>query len=86
MGTVRRCAFSASLLFITLAITGCGITPYQNPNQREEGPGWGLFTGSEGGWTIYRKRKPAPPSNEEQTATDQDNTAHTSLEVPPPME
>ena len=48
-GTIIR-----SLLLLVLS--GCaGIEPYTPINRREEGLGTGLFSGSEGGFVIYRK-------------------------------
>jgi hypothetical protein len=39
-----------------LVLSGCaGIEPYTPINRREEGLGTGLFSGSEGGFVIYRK-------------------------------
>ena len=49
-----RGAIVFSLLLLILS--GCpGIEPYTPPNQREEGPESGLFSGPEGGFVIYRK-------------------------------
>jgi hypothetical protein len=50
--------FRRNLLWfgVFLIISGCtGITPYEPPNNREEGPEKGLFSGSDGGFVILRK-------------------------------
>ena len=39
-----------------IAVAGCaGITPYEQRDNREEGPEKGLFTGSAGEFVIFRK-------------------------------
>lgn len=41
---------------LLLIVSGCsGIEPYTPTNHREEGPESGLFSGSEGGFVLYRK-------------------------------
>ena len=50
-----RKSISAEVLLLSalLVIAGCSeIKPYNPPNHREEGPGKGLFTGSQGAWVI----------------------------------
>ena len=50
-----RKSISAEVLLLAalLVIAGCSeIKPYNPPNHREEGPGKGLFTGSQGAWVI----------------------------------
>ncbi len=40
-------------LMLLILLAGCsGITPYQPPNHREEGPPGGLFTGEKGAFEI----------------------------------
>ena len=54
-----------SLLF--LIISGCsGMEPYTPPNQREDGPESGLFSGSAGGFILYQ-------SGEEETVPENRN-------------
>lgn len=46
------------LLTVTLLVTGCaGIEPYEPRDHREEGPEYGLFTGSDGEFVILKKDK-----------------------------
>ena len=54
--THRRKALWIGPLLVALLVTGCaGIEPYEPRNNREEGMEKGLFTGSEGGFVIFRK-------------------------------
>jgi hypothetical protein len=49
----RKAIRIGALLAALLLIAGCGgIKPYDPPNNREEGPEEGLFTGSQGEWVI----------------------------------
>jgi hypothetical protein len=44
---------------------GCaGITPYDPPDYREDPPGRGLFTGTEGEFVIYQKAAEAESEGE----------------------
>ena len=46
------------LLLAALVVAACaGYKPYTPRNDREEGPESGIFTGSEGEWVIYGKKK-----------------------------
>ena len=41
------------MLLMVVVMAGCaGIEPYEPPNNREEGPEKGLFTGSQEEWVI----------------------------------
>jgi hypothetical protein len=54
--THRRKLLWIGPLLVALLVTGCaGIKPYEPRDDREEGPQWGLFTGSEGEFVIFRK-------------------------------
>jgi hypothetical protein len=75
MNPVWRCLLTALLLSLALVITACGMTPYHNPNHREEGPERGLFTGSSGEWVIYRKEEAAPRSHGKHAETGHGDTA-----------
>jgi hypothetical protein len=49
----RKNRWTAIMLLMVFVIAGCaGIEPYEPPNNREEGPEKGLFTGSQGDWVI----------------------------------
>lgn len=46
-------------MLIVVVMAGCaGIKPYDPPNNREEGPEKGLFTGSQGEWVILGPKAP----------------------------
>ncbi|MGD8251968.1 MAG: hypothetical protein PVH30_10660 [Desulfobacterales bacterium] len=54
------------LLAASLILTGCaGIEPFEPRNHREEGPEKGLFTGSDGEFTILRKAETPETTGEE---------------------
>jgi len=43
-------------IIVAQLFTGCaGLEPYQPRDYREDGPERGIFTGSEGEFTIYQK-------------------------------
>jgi hypothetical protein len=55
-GPHGRKALYTGLLVMTLLVNGCaGIEPYEPRDHREEGPEKGLFSGSEGGFVIFRR-------------------------------
>lgn len=79
MGILRthRCKalWVGTLLVALLVIVGCaGIEPYEPRNNREEGPEWGLFTGSEGEFVIFRKAD--QPETDSETSKTSDDTTH----------
>jgi len=44
---------------LLITVTGCSsIKPWKAPNHREEGPPGGLFSGTEGAWSIGLGGKP----------------------------
>jgi len=60
-------------VILVITITGCsGIKPWKAPNHREEGPQGGLFSGTEGAWSIglggesTATSKPQTPAESEQ--------------------
>ncbi len=56
-------------LLVVLMVTGCaGIKPYVPRDDREEGPKKGLFSGSEGGFVIYRSAGEPGTGKEEKKA------------------
>ncbi len=57
-GFLRQKSSLGIALAIALALTACGMKPYENPNHREEGPESGLFSGPDGEWVLYRKVEP----------------------------
>jgi hypothetical protein len=66
--THLRKSISAEVLLLAalLVIAGCSeIKPYNPPNHREEGPGKGLFTGSQGAWVITLPEAAAQAGGEE---------------------
>jgi hypothetical protein len=67
------------LLAASLILTGCaGIEPFEPRNHREEGPEKGLFTGSEGEFTILRKAE--SPENGEEAAAEKSDVSPPSDE------
>ena len=65
------------MLLMVVVMAGCaGIEPYEPPNNREEGPEKGLFTGSQGEWVILgpkteetdaeEKKRPEMPADDAQ--------------------
>ena len=54
-----RVGASTVLLFavlLALAVSACGMEPYEPRNNREEGPKSGLLTGEQGEFVIFRLR------------------------------
>ena len=50
------CKLAGTVLTVSAIIAGCtGMAPYEPRNNREEGPEKGLFSGSEGGFVIFRR-------------------------------
>ena len=54
-----------------LAAAGCGMQPYEPPNNREDPPGPGLFSGKGGEFVIYRKQEPAADAPADESAADE---------------
>ncbi len=77
LGTLGRAApWMVSLLAAFLVLTGCaGIEPYEPRNHREEGPEKGLFTGSDGEFTILRKAEEPEKDREDQKRADEADSA-----------
>jgi hypothetical protein len=61
----RKNRWTAILLLMVVVMVGCaGIEPYEPPNNREEGPEKGLFTGSRGEWVIVGPKAEEPDAEE----------------------
>ena len=66
----------AGLAIMAFCLAGCGMQPFDLPNNREEGPEKGLLTGAQGEFVIYRSgEKPAKPMAEEKTVDGKDAAA-----------
>ena len=71
----RKVWWTLVLLLIVVVMAGCaGIQPYDPPNNREEGPEKGLFTGSQGEWVIVGPKAP-------QAGAEENNNAAPKLET-----
>ena len=56
---------NAMLWAAALLVVGCsGITPYDPPDDRENPPGRGLFSGADGEFVIYQGNVDADTDNE----------------------
>jgi len=72
----------ALLAALLLVIAGCSeIKPYHPPNNREEGPKKGLFTGSQGEWMIVGPQaletgEKAKDSGTPESGTDREEKKH----------
>ena len=63
--TIRRKTLWIGPLLVALLVTGCaGIKPYEPRDYRQEGLEKGLFTGSAGGFVIFRKTDEPEVSSE----------------------
>lgn len=71
---------------LVLALAACGMKPYQNPNHREEGGQYGLLTGPEGEWVIYRSEGPATRLKDKSDGATPGKAERTPLEAPPTLE
>ena len=68
----RRKLLLIGPLLVALLVAGCaGIEPYEPRDYREEGPGRGLFTGSEGEFVIFRKAEEPETDSEVSKQTDE---------------
>jgi hypothetical protein len=63
--TLRRKSLWIGLLLVALLVSGCAdIKPCEPLDDREEGPGKGLFTGSQGEWVILGPKAPQKDKEE----------------------
>lgn len=67
------------VLTAMFAATGCGMQPYDPPNNREYPPGPGLFSGKDGDFVIYRQQETVAdaPTEEAQAGEATANNAPT---------
>jgi len=71
----RKVWWTVVLLLIVVVMAGCaGITPYDPPNHREEGPEKGLFTGSQGEWVILGPKAPETDAEEKKNGAPESET------------
>ena len=71
----RKNRWTAILLLIVVLMAGCaGIEPYEPPNNREEGPEKGLFTGSQGEWVILGPKAPETAAEEKKNGASESET------------
>ena len=49
---------------------GCGMQPYDPPNNREYPAGPGLFSGKKGDFVIYREQEPAADAPADEAAAE----------------
>lgn len=71
----RRIWTGAALMLALLAVSACGMEPYEPRNNREEGPKSGLLTGEEGEFVIFRLRsKPKGEEGSEEIETQEEES------------
>ena len=58
------------VLMALFAAVGCGMQPYDPPNNREYPSGPGLFSGKEGDFVIYRKEEPVADAPADKSAAE----------------
>lgn len=58
------------VLVALFAAAGCGMQPYDPPNNREYPSGPGLFSGKDGDFVIYRKEEPVADNTSDQSAAE----------------
>ena len=63
----------AMVLTSLVPSAGCGMQPYEAPNNREYPPGPGILSGKDGEFVIYRKKELAaePPAESAKAAEDE---------------
>ena len=70
----RRTSWTAAALMLALAVSACGMEPYEPRNNREEGPKSGLLTGEQGEFVIFRLRsKPKGEGEVEEEETQEED-------------
>ena len=63
------------MLLMVVVMAGCaGIEPYEPPNNREEGPEKGLFTGSQGEWVIVGPKAEETDAEEKKNGPQESET------------
>ena len=55
---------------VLFTAAGCGMQPYDPPNNREYPAGPGLFSGKDGEFVIYRKQEPAAADPADEAASE----------------
>lgn len=64
-----------TVLTLVVAATGCGMQPYEAPNNREIPAGPGILSGKDGEFVIYRDQKPVSEPPAESAEDDEDEKA-----------
>jgi len=58
------------VLIAFFAAAGCGMQPYDPPNNREYPAGPGMFSGKDGEFVIYREKEPVTDSPADELAAE----------------
>ena len=69
-GTGRQVRGKILVLAALSVLAGCGMQPYDPPNNREYPAGPGLFSGKDGDFVIYRKQEPAAADPADEAAVE----------------